>query len=313
MSTYSQLRKIIPPDQALANKALQVAFQQINTIFNAETPSLSVAVSGMESNKDLNLINALTTPMPQAVLDYYTQALTNGTGRDGTLLLADVIGTPSGWVQNTALTSAVSVLNALTSAGALTTLTNGTTGVFTVMQNTIDGDYGTGPVVIPGGLPGAGTYANLDTAFTSGLIPAANTLLNAIASANATSVTTANTDWDNIAGQLARENVNLAAAGIVFADLVAGMEPAALVDQLPQYGLDTAEGGAAYIMQALAQTSTIGGQAVISTMRQARNQELLQLAGLGADIDVSDTLVEPQADLGDSQYTAQEAIDQKII
>jgi len=313
MSTYSQLKKIIPPDQALANKALEAAFQQIKAIFNSNPVLLGTATQVLESNKNLSLINALTTPIPAAVLDYYTQTFANGTGTDGTLLLADIIGTPSGWVHNAALQSVIDILNTLIAANALTTLTDGTNGVFTVMQNTIDGDYGSGPVTIPGGLPGAGTYATVDLAFTVGLIPAANTLLNTIASANSTAVATANTDWNNIAGQLVLENTNLAAAGIIFADLVAGASPAPLVNQLSQYALDTAQGGAAYIMEALAQTSTLGGQAVVSTMREARNQVLLSSAGIETDSIVSNEIVEPQADLGDSQYTAQEAINQKII
>ena len=45
MSTYSQLRKIIPDDQALANKALQAALEQVKTIFKSSLPSLSGAVT----------------------------------------------------------------------------------------------------------------------------------------------------------------------------------------------------------------------------------------------------------------------------
>jgi hypothetical protein len=38
MSTYSQLRQIIPPDQALASKALQAGLQQVKNIFDTELP-----------------------------------------------------------------------------------------------------------------------------------------------------------------------------------------------------------------------------------------------------------------------------------
>jgi hypothetical protein len=50
MSTYSQLRQIIPPDQALASKALQAGLQQVKNIFDTELPQLAVATEGLETN-----------------------------------------------------------------------------------------------------------------------------------------------------------------------------------------------------------------------------------------------------------------------
>ena len=60
MSTYSQLKKIIPSDQALANKAIEASLQQVKNIFDAALPILSIAIYNLESNKGLPLINALT-------------------------------------------------------------------------------------------------------------------------------------------------------------------------------------------------------------------------------------------------------------
>lgn len=326
MSTYSQLRKIIPDDQALANKALQAALEQVKTIFNSSLPSLSGAVTPLESNVGLDLINALTTPIPANVLAYFTDNFATGTGPDGLLLLADVVGTPAGWVHNEALSNTVSILNSMTTAGAFTTLTDPTTGVYTVMETTISGAYTveTTPGIqwtttIPGGLPGAGAYtgasasASIQAAFTSGLTPAMQSAVATIVTNNATDVAQTNTDWDNISEQIIREDTNLAKATVVFADLVAGVPPMSLVTGLPQYGLDTTEGGASYIMESLANVSSIGGQAVISTMRGARNQERLSGAGIQTDIIVSDELAEPQANLGTSQYTVAQATSQKII
>jgi hypothetical protein len=91
------------------------------------------------------------------------------------------------------------------------------------------------------------------------------------------------------------------------------MTPMGLVTGLPSYGQDTNEGGAAYVMESLANVSSIGGQAIISTMREARNQDRLSAAGITTDIIVSDELAEPQADLGTGQYTVAQATSQKII
>ena len=307
MSTYSQLRQIIPADQALANKALQAAFEQIKTIFDSSLPLVAGATVGLESNVGLNLINALTEPLPANVVAYF-------------------IGTPTGRVVNEALANTTSILNAMTSAGAFSTLTNVTTGVYTVMTTTISGAYTTETTpgitwttTIPGGLPGAGSYtgaseeASIQAAFTSGLTPAMVSAVVTIVASNSTSVAQTTTNFNSISTQIVNENTNLALAGIVQADLVAGQQPFSLVTGLPTDGRDTTEGGAAYVMESLANVSSIGGQAIISTMREARNQDRLSAAGITTDIIVSDELAEPQADLGTSQYTVVQATSQKII
>lgn len=329
MSTYNQLRQIIPADQALANKALQAAFEQIKTIFNSSLPLVAGASAKLESNVGLNLINALTEPLPANVVAYFTSTFSNGTGEDGLFLLTDFIGTPTGWVHNEALANTTAVLTAMTSAGAFSTLTNSTNGVYTVMATTISGAYTTQTAfeppadewttTIPGGLPGAGSYvgasasASIQAAFTGGLTPAMISAVNTIVSNNTTNVAQTTTNFNNISQQIILENTNLNLAGVVLADLVAGQQPMGLVTGLASDGRDTTEGGAAYVMESLANTNSIGGQAVISTMREARNQDRLSTAGITTDIVVSDEVAEPQADLGTGQYTVAQAISQKII
>jgi hypothetical protein len=337
MSTYSQLSRIIPPDQALANKALQNALSQVKSIFSTSLNALAAATSTLESNVGLSLINALPTPVPQDVINYFTStAYATGTGPDNTLLLSDVIGTPTGWVINDALSAETSILNTMTSAGAFTSLTNGSTGVYTVMDNCIAGAYTqevivpspTPPdpptteyvVVIPGGLPGAGTYGQYPTAseaiqdaFTNGLSPALVSAVATIVAAYPTQVASANIQWDAIAAQIETENQNLAEANVNFADLIPGDPPWGLVYSLPDNATDITEGGAAFVLESLAVQSTIGGQAVISTMREARNQITLNDAGMQTTINLPSKIPIPPANLGTSQYTAEQAANQKII
>ena len=321
MSTYSQLKKIIPSDQALANKAVEASLQQVKNIFDAALPILSLAVYNLESNKGLPLINALTVPLPADVTAFYT-AYATGTGTDGTLLLADVIGTAAGWVHNTELPIATSVISTLTSAGALTSLTNSTTGVFTIMQNTNAGLYTTvvsvGPpevisIDIPFGLPGAGTYSSYNDAYNQGLIPAAYGLIASIVAAHPTVVAQSTVAFSTMAAQLVRENTNLAQVPIVFSQVTPGIPPSTLVDNLKSYGRDIVEGGAAYILEALATMATRGGQAVVSTMREGRNLARLSAAGISTDILVSDVGIEPPAPLSSGNYTVDQAIAQVII
>jgi hypothetical protein len=63
----------------------------------------------------------------------------------------------------------------------------------------------------------------------------------------------------------------------------------------------------------VANTATLGGQAIVSTMREARNQIRLQSAGVQTEIVVSDIVPQPQATLSSGQYTVAEAVNQKII
>jgi hypothetical protein len=338
MSTYDPLRKIIPPDQALANKALEAALQQIKGIFNSNLTAFGTAVSGLESNVNLPLINALTQPLPQDVINWWTTQFVEGTGPNSTLRLVDVIGSPTGWINNDALNSTTDIINTLVTSGALNSLTNGTNGVYTVMENCLNGVYTETievpnpepppdnisyyTVVIPAGLPGAGTYGTFATAeeaqsdaFTAagGLNQALQSAVATIIATNSALCTQANANFNAMAGQLARENYNLSLTLLNFATLVPNYDKTSLVTNLPQYALDIQEGGAAYYFASIANVNYIGGQAVISTMRETRNRGLLQGAGIITENSVTDVTVIPIANTGATQYTTAQATAQKVI
>lgn len=327
MSTYDQLRRIIPPDQALANKGLQAGLEQVKNIFDTTLPSLSAATEGLESNTDLPAINALTQPLPANVTAYYTQTLATGSGVDGLLLLTDVLGSITGYNISQPLSNTTAILTSMTAEGDFAALTNGNTGVYTVMETTAAGTYtsedpfvpGDWYTVIPPGLPAAGTYygntsgASIGNAFNSGLNPAMVSTVANIVSANPTQVANTTANFTIICNQLLTEKINLARADIQFANLLPNTVPWSLVYNLANDGLDTVEGGTAYVLQSVANTATQGGQAMISTMREARNQVRLNSAGMQTDITISDQYPEPTADLGTAQYTVSQAVSQKII
>ena len=326
MTTYNQLKKIIPADQALANKALQAGLEQIKNIFDATLPTLAGATVELESNVGLDAINNLATPLPANVIAYFTTTLATGSGVDGLLLLTDVLGSITGVNISQPLANTTAILNSMTSEGDFAALTNGTTGVYTVMESTAAGaftveDLSSGDFVttIPPGLPGTGTYtantssASIGNAFSSGLNPAMISTVNSIVSANPDQVAETTANFTLICNQLLTEKVNLALADVQFANLVPGIQPFGLVYSLASNGLDVVEGGTAFVLQSVANTATQGGQAIISTMREARNQEILNAAGTQTDILISDQYPEPAADLGTAQYTVAQAVSQKII
>lgn len=327
MTTYNQLRRIIPPDQALANKGLQAGLEQVKNIFDTALPTLAAATEGLESNTDLPAINALTQPLPANVTAYYTQTLATGSGVDGLLLLTDIIGSITGINISQPLANTTATLNSMTSEGDFTALSNGTNGVYTVMETTAAGTYtsedpmnpGDWYTVIPIGLPAAGTYYgnsssnSIGNAFSSGLNPAMVSTVNSIASANPVQVAGTTANFTIICNQLLTEKINLARADIQFANLLPNTVPWSLVYNLASDGLDIVEGGTAFVLQSVANTATQGGQAMISTMREARNQIRLNEAGMQTDITVSDQYPEPEANLGTTQYTVSQAVSQKII
>lgn len=331
MSTYSQLRQVIPPDQALANKGLQAGLEQVKNIFDATLPTLAGATEGLESNVGLDDINALTNPLPANVIAYFTSTLATGSGPQGLLLLTDIIGSIAGYNITGELTNTTVTLNSMTSEGDFNSLTNITNGVYTIMENCIAGDYTYGntdpdtgnttyTVVIPPGKPGAGTYGPANTAseaessaFSSGLNPAMVSTVGTIVAANPSQTANTTAYFNIISNQLVTQQTNLALAGVSFANLLAGQQAWSLVYNLASIGLDVVEGGGAYVMQSVANTDTQGGQAIVSTMREARNQARLSTAGMQTDIIVSDQYPEPEANLGDTQYNVSQAAGQKII
>lgn len=310
MTTLNSLEKIIPPDQALANKALERALLQTKNITETDLQTLAPVIEQLESNYDLPLIQALDTPVPQVVQDFYTGNLATGTGPNNTLTVYDVIGTAAGAVHNEELPVVTSVLQDLDNDGELDVLTanagpsSSSTGVYTVMQyclgNTYTVDLGSGgpyEVQIPVGVYGAGSYPGntvneaIDAAFSSGLIPAAANVIASIAAANSELAAQANDAFNASASQLATETTNRSLAKIDFANLEANVNSVTMsvVTSLHDIGLDTAEGGSAVFFENVANTSSLYGQAVISSMREGRNIRRLSDAGIVLDTQLPDT------------------------
>ncbi len=329
MTTLNSLEKIIPPDQALANKALERALLQTKNIAEADLQTLAPVIEQLESNYDLPLIQALESPIPPAVESYYANTLATGTGPDNTLTVYDVIGTAAGAVHNEELPVVTSVLQDLNNDGELDVLTanagpsSSSTGVYTVMQyclaNTYTVDLGSGgpyEVQIPVGVYGSGNYAGntanaaISNAFSSGLIPVAANLIANIAATNSTLATQANDAFNASASQLATETTNRSLAKIDFANLEANVNSVTMsvVTNLHDIGLDTAEGGSAVFFENVANLNSLYGQAVVSSMREGRNIRRLSDAGILLDTQLPDTSTTvTEATLLPSQDTVAEA------
>jgi len=293
---YTDLVKIVPPDQALANQAIARSLRQVKDIFAVTLPDFAAAVVAVETNQGLPDIAALTQPVPQSIQTSFLSQLAIGSGPDGTLNLFDFLGVVTGIPYANNFATVTTTIDQLQAVGALDTLTDSTDGVYQVMLNALDGDYTTeidpGPpeqiqIDIPSGLPGEGTYTSLDEAFVSGLIPAAQNLISNIATVNSAAATLLNSESDTMAAQLAYEITNLAAAGVVFEDLTSA--PTALLGigtNLHEIGQDVGPDGQNTFFTAIADTSNIYGQAVIASLQEGRNIAVLNTAGIALDTQI---------------------------
>ena len=337
MTTYNTLKKIIPADQALANQALSRSLRQVKDIFDTDLPEVSAAVSALESNKDLDLINALTTPIPAAITTFVNTSLATGTGPGNTLTTNDMIGIAAGATVNSELPVVTEVLTELADLGALDPLTaNGgssgsvTNGLYTLMSYALIGAYSNaGNVGDTTTIPnttyytGPQVFGNVELAVSTagtGLIARANSWISNIAANNASLASQANQATDACAQQLVLNVDNCIAAGIDIgnvvndpanANLIANSVSTALglASQLHDIGLDVSTGGAAQFFENIANTSTITGQAVIASMREGRNIAVLNAAGIQLDTQLVDVNANTTVanNLQDAQYTVAQA------
>ena len=307
MITLDRLQNIIPPDQALANKALATILKQIGGINNLSLPQLSLATSAVQTTRDLPQITALTEATPPSVANYYINSLATGTGTNDNILVTDVLGTAGGFVSAPALTETLDILSGMN--------TTDLADIYDVMSDVVNGVYGdpvTGPVIIPSG-PYAGTYTDADDVFSTQLIPAAQTEIGVIVGLYPSEVARLNTLWDNMADQLVLEAGLQSSANLVFADLTANQKSSiyGFIYSLPSYGLDTKQGGITQFLESVCDLTTFTGQSIVACLRQAQNQRALGTAGIvvSSKIPAEPDPPPPEAVLIPSEYTEAEASD----
>ena len=145
-----------------------------------------------------------------------------------------------------------------------------------------------------------------------GLIPVANSTIVGLVSTYPTQTTTLNTLWNNMAQQVVTENTLQPIAQLNFANLTANDAGSiyGFIFSLPDYGHDTQQGGTAQFIELIANTTTQGGQAIVASLRQGRNQQALGNAGINtnSNIPADPAVLPPQAVLIPSTYTEAEAV-----
>jgi len=303
-----ELGKVIPPSSAVINKAIQVALQQIGGIANISLPQLAEIVAGFTTSQwdvaDEYLVNAVVAnggPVPTnyiAVQDIPAGTDINNTDYwQPTTLggLNTTEGLPLIQNQTTAVDSSVTDYfadNVATGTGP-----NGSITTYDVIGLAIDSNdfasrLATATTTI-NTLDGLGTLAALKTTYTNMLgaandaamlayIATANADIVTIAAAQPASVATLNTAWTYMANLLNKEKGYQNQAGLDYFNLQAADKNSvySLVQNLPQYAQITTAQDACEFLQNIADTATLGGQAIVGSMREARNTVRLSSAGL---------------------------------
>ena len=328
MSEYDRLKKVIPPDQALANQALSRSLRQVKKITDSKLPAIANALAAMESNTNLGLVNALDSPLPAAVANFWANTFATGTGAGNTITINDGVGIAAGVAVTDQMPAVIANVQSLSNAGQLISLTANTgnpasanNGIYTQMQYCLGNAYGAAPT-IPATLYWAGgSFASFDDAFANGLIPAANGAISSINSTNSAAAGNINAAWEAMAAQIQQNQDTLAASGIDIGNVVLGdwansnissnqqSEALSLGTRLHAIGLDVEEGGAAQFFEAVANLSSVAGQSVIASMREARNIQLFNGTGLGIDTQLSDVNANATVanNLSQAQYSASQA------
>lgn len=329
MISLDRLQQIIPADQALAMKALATSLQQITGISNLSLPEFALAVNAMQTTKDLPLITALTEAVPPAVANYYINTLGNPASDNNDIRIVDVLGLAAGWIATDAFARTVEIFGTMN----LSTLTT----IYQTMTNALNGNYGpldSGPLIIPSGLPCAGTYngtffsvpnpepppASFDgydpTAISLAmacLTRAASAEINNLVATYPEQTTELNTLFADMAQQVVLENSLQAEINLNYSDLVANDRNAiySFILSLSTYGLATEQGGIAWFLENTAELGTLSGEAIVAALRQGRNQQALNTVGIYSNnaIPLEPDPPPPEADLLPAEYTENEAID----
>ena len=328
MIPLDRLQQIIPADQALANKALSVALGQITGINNLTLPVLAGVSKTVATTKDLPIITALTQAVPASVANYYTSTLAQGTGVNGEIQVVDILGLASGYPATDNFIRTVELFGQMD----LTYLTL----IYTTMYRALNGDYGatdSGPLVIPGGLPCAGTYLgtlqtepNPDppppdityydpTAVELAIACLTGSVATEVANlqtAYPAQITELNTLWNQMAQQVVTETFFQNLINLDYTELTPNSRNAiyGFIFSLPEYGLQTEQNGMAQFIENMADLTTQAGQAVVACLRQGRNTAALNSAGIYTNnkIPVDPNPPPPEATLLPSEYTESEAI-----
>lgn len=262
---------------------------------------IGLAFSKLQTSTDLNHISQMSQPLPTEVATQLMQLVGYGGGSLGEQTMADICGTPAGYVHTDTIpviTATNKLIASHSEAATLATLTqllaDTANGKYTTLGD--DGDPNASPpvpsdsgyITVPFPSPtGSQTFATLDAAILAfiPLIEAEHVkLLNTTDPVLKNAINKLQVAYNASCAQLVRENNNLQLHNINIFDPIPPSPNSAIMfmQGLDYYGLQTGYGQPGEYLERVA-SDDVYGDSIKYCMRQARNAAAL--ADLGIDVE----------------------------
>lgn len=254
-----RLYGILPIDIAYSCDAFSIAMMQVKNIQNMNIEKFSQVVMNLENVNGLN-VNGTNVPVDKPLSNYAYAQFANGTGSNGTYTMCDFFGSMTDihydWYT---LQSQITGLQS-------TTLSSIYNNIYTLVS-------------------GVGPYTTLQS-----LIDSANAEIASIMSSNPAKATLLNSTYNTFGTKLTKEkNARTLALPTISYLTSDKTDVATFFDNIDTYASDTVLYGACAVLTSIADTTLLGGNSLIASMREARNAQRLGYAGGTLDNNVDTT------------------------
>ena len=292
---------VMPDDIAKANLAFGISLQQIKNIHNLTPQALADQALAIETNNGLDEITSLTSALPADTTTFYTSTMSGGTAVDGTYYVTDGVGSVTGIPHVANFETINTIITDFENNGDLQELNN----IFDVINDLItltgsvqltnNDPFNEEELIIENGYPAGGTVPpgiiyNNKTAEMIQLQIEADAAVATLETNYPTEVANANTAYQDSIDHVVLEQQTLLEADVDFATTRSTRDTIlSFAANLHSFGTRTDKGDMAEILEAVVDTSTRGGQAIIGAMREGRNLKKLADAGIATDNKIDDT------------------------
>jgi hypothetical protein len=265
---YAELALMLPQEQAIACAAFAVSMQQVTNVVNSDIEKLSLAIVDLElPDLDLPLVNTATgTPLNLSLADSMLTALALGSGNGGSYRQCDFWGAAAGYPYTDYYSNIQRLLKLLSVSSLQST--------YQAINNLDFTD------------PGADSQLQV-------LIATANNQILSIKNSSTAIVGQINYYWDLIGTQMTIEQRAITTAMPVLSTVLYEPVPYDFItfaQSIQTWAQDNGQGEAGYVLAEISDKTTVTGQCLISSLREARNANRLAKAGVEPSNDVEDNL-----------------------
>ena len=260
--TYgSRLNQVLPYDLAYVCDAFGTSMMQIKNIKSMMIEKFSQVVTNLENVSDLN-VNGTSKPADSSTANAALAVIALGSGENGKYTMCDFFGCMSGLSYD--LDRFVSLMQPITLHN-----TEGLTTAYVLLQDKIDTEAW-------GDIPG--------------VVASINSIIETIYNNNETVVSEINGLYYGFGINLQKEQN---ARDFALSDLTSltttVRDMYGFMGSLNTYSMETEKNGPAQVLESISDTTTLGGNSLIGSMREIRNAHRLGLTGAEQDNSVDNS------------------------